>query len=144
MCYVKNRIIKGGLNIPRLHKSKGDSGATKSNKITLDGKKRKLIDFLTNPECQLTITAMCHEVGISRSTFYDWLSNDKFIEFLNKKIDNYANSELSAVWKALITKAKYGDVQAIKLYFEMLNKYKQKVELSGNVVFIAGEDDIPD
>lgn len=126
------------------HKSKGDEGATKSNKITLDGKKRQLADLLTNPDCRATITEICEKVGIARSTFYDWLTSEKFTKMLDDKINSFANSELTNVWKALIAKCKTGDVQAIKLYFEMVNKYKQKVELGGNVVVFMGEGDIAD
>lgn len=108
------------------------------------GKKRKLAELLVNPDCELNITQMCKEIGVSRQTFYVWQNDSEFRAYLNWLIDSYTDSELANVWKALIKKAVSGDVSAQKLYMELKNKYKQELKIDSNVVFISGEEEILD
>lgn len=107
--------------------------ATKSNKITISGKKRELAEMLANPDFNGTVTQLCEHIGVARSTFYKWLNDSEFLDYIQSLIDKYTDSELAAVWKALISECKNGNVQAIKLYFELKGKYKTNVELSGSV-----------
>lgn len=106
------------------------------------GKKRKMAELLVNPDCDLTVTQMCEEIGVSRTAFYNWQKDSDFNGYVNHLIDNYTDSELSNIWKALIGKAKTGSTEAIKLYFELKGKYKQQVDINGGVVFISGEDEL--
>lgn len=117
---------------------------TKSNSGRLTGKKLKMAQLLTDPEQKMTVTEMCYVVGIARSTFYQWMDSEEFRTQLDRMIDQYTDGELANVWKALIRKATLGDVNAIKLYFEMKGRYKQELDISGGVVFISGEDEIPE
>lgn len=105
---------------------------TKSKKTGLNRKQIKIAEMLSNPEFSGTITQLCQEVGIARSTFYDWLDKDEFREYLDNLIDKYTDSELSRVWKVLIRKIEEGDLTAIKLYFELKGKYKQGVGVKIN------------
>ena len=41
-------------------------------------------------------------------------------------INRYTDGEVGSVWKALLKKCKSGDIQAIKLYFELKGKYGDK------------------
>ncbi len=108
------------------------------------GRKRKLAEMLVNPDCELNVTQICEKIGISRQTFYNWQSETDFRGYVNWLIDSYTDSELANVWKALIKKAVSGDVAAQKLYMELKNKYKQELKIDSNVVFISGEEEIPD
>lgn len=112
-------------------------------KIQFSEKKRELAELLTNPDERLSVTEVCARVGISRKTFYVWMDNPDYRDYINKLIDSYTDSENANIWKALINKAVGGDVAAQKLYFELKDKYRNKVEMSGNVVIFSGEDDIP-
>ncbi len=98
--------------------------------------------LLANPEYTGTITELVAQVGISRATFYRWLDEDEYKQFVNALIDKYTDSELSTVWKALIEQCKNGNTQAIKLYFELKGKYKQALDISGDVkvIFEGGEN----
>ena len=107
--------------------------ATKSNKIKYSGKRAKMAEMLTNPDFTGTVTELCETVGVARSTFYKWMDDKDYLNYVESLIDKYADSELSTVWKALIKKCKAGDVQAIKLYFELKGKYLNKVEVSGSI-----------
>ena len=96
--------------------------ATKTDKTGLKPKQRKLAEMLANPEYSGTITEICQACEIARTTFYKWMDLPKFRGHLNDLIGKYADSELSTVWKALVRKCATGDVQAMRLYFEMREK----------------------
>ena len=100
-----------------------------------------MAELLVNPDCDLSIKAMCEQLGVSRATFYNWQRESDFKGYVNFLIDSYTDSELANVWKALIKKALNGDVQAQKLFFEMKGKYKQEVNISGGAVIIVDDLD---
>ena len=107
----------------------------------LKPKQRKLAEMLCNPDINDSVTAMCEKVNVSRQTFYRWLhENPDFNRYIEWLVENYTNSELANAWKALVKKANSGNVEALKLFFEMKGKYKQTVNLNQGVVFITGED----
>ena len=113
------------------------------NNLKFSGKKVEVAELLTNPNEILSITEVCSRASISRNTFYRWMDDPDYRDYINKLIDSYTDSENANVWKALINKAVGGDVAAQKLYFELKDKYRNKVEMSGNVVIFSGEGDIP-
>ena len=112
--------------------------ATKSNKNgvygiypRVRGKKRKFAEELANPEFDGTISELCLKHDVARSTYYRWCEEDaEFIGYVNYLIDKYTDSELANVWRAVISKAKCGSVEAQRLYFELKGKYKQKVVIT--------------
>lgn len=106
--------------------------ATKSNELTLNGKKKEMAETLASPDFNGNITNLCAKIGVARSTFYKWLDDKVFVAYINELIDKFTDSELSSVWKSLIYRAKDGDVQAIKLYFELKGKYKTTVDVNAN------------
>lgn len=122
--------------------------ATKSNndgyypKVT--GKRRKAAERLVDPEFDGNISALCKEIGVARSTFYRWMDDADFKGYLDYLITKYTDSELANVWRATIKSAVEGNPSSQKLFFELKGKYKQQVEVGGGVVFISGEDDIPE
>ncbi len=88
------------------------------------------------------INKICEDVGIKTSTFYGWYKNAEFKEHLTKLINNYIESELVNMWKAVVDSAKNGNLQALKLLFDFKNLQSQKAEKSESVIFISGEDKI--
>lgn len=99
------------------------------------GKQKKVAEVLANPDYTGTITDLINSVGVPRTTFYRWLDDERYVSYINSLIDKYTDSELASVWKSLITKCKRGDVQAIKLYFELKGKYTAKIQtnISANI-----------
>jgi hypothetical protein len=97
---------------------------TKSDKTILKGKKLKMAELLANPEFTGTNKNIYEAVGISHDTFYKWIKDNDVIEYTENLINKYTDGELGAIWKALIKKCKSGEIQAIKLYFELKGKYK--------------------
>ena len=132
--------------------------ATKMDKYKPSGKKLLMAKYLADPEFQGTITELCFLVGVARSTFYDWIGDTDFRTYVDELIDKYTDSELSRVWKALMKLIDKGDIQAIKLYFELKGKYKdtigrnsvKKEEQSNLLQLLAGTgedidtDDLPE
>ena len=59
------------------------------------------------------------EVGVSRKTFYAWMKDKRYVDYVNAHLDQYTNGELPGVWRALINQCLRGNTQAMKLYFEM-------------------------
>ena len=98
---------------------------TKRNKTVLGKKQLKAAEMLSNPDFSGTITQLCERIGVARSTFYRWLDDETFRDYVDGLIDRYTDSELSRVWKALMRRVDVGDIQAIKLYFELKGRYKQ-------------------
>ena len=78
-----------------------------------------MADLLLNPEDRRTKTEKMKEVGVSRKTFYRWMKDKRYIDYINSQLDQYTDGELAEVWKALINQCKRGNIQAIKLFFEM-------------------------
>lgn len=99
--------------------------------------------LLVNSEFLGTVTELCKQAGISRSTYYRWLENPCYTKYLNDVIEKYTDAELAAVWKALLSQAKGGNVTAIKLYFDIKGKHRQITD-AASVVVLAGDDEIAD
>ncbi len=116
---------------------------TKGKFPNLKPKQRKLAEMLCDPDNDMTITAICKELKVSRQTFYNWQKNMSFNGYVEFLIDSFTDSELPRAWKTLIKRAVVdGNIEALKLFFSMKDKYKEELNVKGNVVFIGGEDDI--
>ena len=96
----------------------------------LTKKQINAIDLFVNPKVT-SITEIADKAGVARKTIYTWLDDEKFNEVLNEKIDKFVNSQTAGVWKSLIANAIDGDTRAIKLFFEMQGKYKDRKEITG-------------
>lgn len=117
-------------------------GLIKTDEIKLTGKRLRMAELLANPEFRGTNKALYEAVGISHDTFYKWIKDDEILSCAEKLVDKYTDAELGAVWKALIARCKIGDVQAIKLYFELKGRYNKSLNISG-VGIVQIVDDIP-
>lgn len=82
-------------------------------------KQIKMAELLINPEDRRTKEAKCKEVGITYKTLWTWMKDERFVNYMNSQIDKYVNGEMADVWRALLAKCKRGDIQAIKLLFEV-------------------------
>jgi len=96
----------------------------------LTKKQINAIDLFVNPKVT-SITETADKAGVARKTIYTWLDDENFNEVLNEKIDKFVNSQTAGVWKSLIANAIDGDTRAIKLFFEMQGKYKDRKEITG-------------
>lgn len=84
----------------------------------------QLCEMLADPEYALmSKTKIAEKIGISRQRLYVYMSRQRVLEYMNALVAYYTDLEMPGVWKALVKKAKAGDMGAIKLYFEMKGKY---------------------
>ena len=104
----------------------------KSAENRISPKQSQAAVLLADPTFTGTITDMCDKIGISRQTFYRWMSTSDFRSYVDGLISIYTDAELSKAWKALMKLVDRGDIQAIKLFFELKGKYKTGVAISGN------------
>ena len=80
----------------------------------------KMVELLLNPDDRRTKSEKIAEVGIARQTFYGWMKDKRFTDYLDAQIELYTNGEIFEIWKALVNAAKRGNVAAIKLFFDMM------------------------
>lgn len=113
-------------------------------KQPFSGKRLQAAQMLASPDFNGTVTELIRELDVSRATFYRWMGEREYLDFISSLIDRYTDSELASVWKALIRQCKAGDISAIRLYFELKGKYRQQIDLGGSVVFISGEEKLED
>ncbi|MDQ7094200.1 phBC6A51 family helix-turn-helix protein [Desulfosporosinus sp. PR] len=78
-----------------------------------------MAELLLNPEDRRTKQEKCNEVGIAFTTLWKWMKDKRYVDYVNSQLDQYTNSELTDIWKSLIMQCKRGNIQAIKLFFEM-------------------------
>ncbi len=104
------------------------------------GKRRKAAEMLAKPDFSGTITELIETVGVPRTTFYRWLEDEQYISYINSLIERYTDSELAAVWKALVKECKKGNVQAIKLFFELKGKYSANIKIESPFAGLTTEE----
>lgn len=123
--------------------------ASKLDKYGLDvitPKQKKAAAMLADPTFTGTISDLCEEIGVARSTFYNWMESAVFRTYVDSLIGVYTDAELSKAWKALMRLVDRGDIQAIKLFFELKGKYKaagagsESDKLDGLIAAIRGVD----
>lgn len=92
---------------------------TNSSNSIVDPRMIIAAELLANPDFSGTKEDVAREAGVTRQTLYRWLRNPDFVELVNSLVTQYANAELAMVWKSLCKRIQDGDMQAIKLYFEL-------------------------
>lgn len=115
-----------------------DVGTTENK---LNSKQKKAAEFLIADSFDMDLTGICEKIGISINTFIQWLETDEFCGYIENLTGKAVIENFPAVWKSLLEQCKKGNVQAIKLYFELKDKYKQDTDTAAKLVNIL--DDIP-
>lgn len=75
-----------------------------------------------------TVTALCQACGVPRTTFYRWMADPTFLQYLEGLIERYTDGALAEVWKALVRECKRGSVPAMRLFFELKGRFKGERE----------------
>jgi uncharacterized HAD superfamily protein len=102
-----------------MERKKAKRKVRKSKEWKPNVKQIKMSELLLNPEDRRTKQEKCKEVGITTKTLWKWMNDNRYVEYVNSQLDQYTNGELAEVWRALINQCKRGNIQAIKLFFEM-------------------------
>lgn len=141
MCvYACVRDIKRLTEVKKLAKLNYFPDEVQNYYKMLKPKQRTVAEALVNPDDERSIKELCDEVGISRTTFYNWQKQPEFTGYVKVLIECLTSSCLPKAWKQISKKIDKGDMEAIRMLFEL------KGELSGgnsnnqNVVIFTGED----
>lgn len=116
--------------------------------------------MLVDPSDNRTKTDKIKAAGLTERTFYRWMSDTRYISYVNSLTDKYTNAALPGAWKALIRQCDLGNIQAIKFLFELkrmnpaindkLEIELQRLEIERAKLAImeakasGGSEDIPD
>lgn len=119
---------------------------TKTERNIIDARMAIAAELLANPDFSGTKEEIAREAGVSRTTLYRWLRNPDFVALVNQLVAQYADAELAMVWKSLCKQIKAGNLQAIRLYFELRERGKQTAsnqlqDQTSKLYETLGEDD---
>lgn len=92
-------------------------------------KQKKLAQLLADPTDDRTNQEKAEEAGVSLRTFYRYIKDMRFIEYVNSLVPQETDREIASIWRSLCNQAKKGNVQAIRLFFEAKGIYKPKTEI---------------
>ena len=98
-------------------------------------KQVKVVGLLLDIENCFSKSEVCKRARVSPKTLGSWFEDHDFVAFFNAQIALIVKGAVADVWQALIKKASGGDVSAMKLFFELTGKYKERKEVTGK----AGE-----
>lgn len=110
---------------------------------SVKGKKRKVAEAVVDPDDERTITELCKDFKISRTTFYNWQRDSDFMGYVNYLIESFTTSIIPKAWKQISKKIDKGDMEAIKMLLEVKGKLQKDTSINNNVVVFTGENDIP-
>lgn len=83
----------------------------------------RYIAAMLDPEVKPTISARCHAIGISRSSFYEAQGSAQFVQWLEAQLMQVVGTEHQEVRTALVRKCVTGDLEAIRLWHELYGNY---------------------
>lgn len=105
----------------------------------------KLIEWLATPKLDRkpkTQKQLAVEIGTDESTLSDWKKKSGFMDEVRVIAREYLKDELPEIYGALITKAKSGDVPAIKLAMEMTKEFVPSQKIDANITASLRWEDI--
>jgi hypothetical protein len=74
-------------------------------------------------ERNLTRKAQGEKIGVTERTIHNWKERLDVINYTNELVEYYTDWAIAGVWKALVKSAQKGNVSAMRLFFEMKQKY---------------------
>lgn len=98
---------------------------TNSENTVIDARMAIAAELLANPDFSGTKSDIAEKAGVTSRTLYRWLRTPDFVALVNQLVAQYADAELAMVWKSLCKQIKAGNLQAIRLYFELRERSKQ-------------------
>lgn len=98
-------------------KNRGEGGLTRYGKRMNPVIRQRIIDVLSDPASdRLSLKELAAKAGVSRRTFSAYRV-DELLDEVAKRRTQISGEDLLAVERALLTKAKDGDVSAAKLLY---------------------------
>lgn len=105
----------------------------------------RFIEWLALPKSQRkpkTQALIAVDIGVHETTLSDWKKIPGFMDTVTTLTRNQVRDAMADVYGALVKAAANGDVQAMKLFFEMSGEYtpKQKVDLDIDVSKLSDDE----
>lgn len=128
----------------KVNKSEDIAVTMKGMYPNLKSKQRKVAEALVDPDDERTVSQLCKDFGISRTTFYNWQHDSEFMGYVECLVDHYTTSIIPKAWKQIGKKVDEGNMEAIRMLLEVKGKLqKESAVNNNNVVIFTGEDEIP-
>ena len=108
------------------------------------GKKKKLLEVAQIPGLNRTLTALCKEAGVSRTSFYNWVEKDEdFRSAWNTVWELAIDKYMPSVVAAQVKEAQDGSTPAAKYLSELSGKMKREIDvnLGGDITVVIEEDE---
>ena len=111
-------------------------------------RQQKYIKILADPSEDRTQEGVAKELNVTRAALYKWRQLPGFWEEVGKLVQDGTAQRMSRVWNRLLSQCERGNVQAMRLLFqlrgELVEKQEQKHEFEGGppvINFITKGDD---
>jgi hypothetical protein len=110
-------------------------GEDLSDAIGLKPKQRLCIEimargFFEDSDERVNITNVCKRVGITRQTYYRWMTDPKFASYYASQVRYMAKSALKPIIDSVVGQAAKGNIQAAKLFLQYVNELDNNVNLT--------------
>jgi len=86
----------------------------------------KALAFAWDHDYDFTVSALCEQVGVSRTAWYHWQETPAFLDWWAEGREAHAVQNLPKVWSAMLRKAEAGDVRAARLVMERFDPEYQR------------------
>jgi hypothetical protein len=98
----------------------------------------KLAFVVIDPRVKRTVVEFCKVADVNRSTYYEAITNPKWVAFKNELAKRFTEDSLGDAWVSLRHQIKLGNMKAIRLLFELRGDLVQRTE-SHNISETAEE-----
>ena len=94
-------------------------------------KQAALLEVAQNPGLKRTVSAVCEEAGVDRSSFYSWIKDPNFKAAWEESWHLAIKRQMSGVVAAQVNQALDGDTAAARFLADLAGMMKVKSEQSG-------------
>ena len=99
----------------------------------LDPRQLMLANLLLNLHDRRSIREKLKTVQVSQQQYNAWMRQPQFTEYLRKRGEAMFKGSDHEAYKSLVTAVSRGDVNALKLFFEMRGIYTPKLNIDVNI-----------
>ena len=96
---------------------------------------RDAFGIITNPTNKKDMGAKLKQAGITYAQYRAWLKQPHFADYITKISEHMLNEHVADVHTKVVEKAAGGDIQAMRLYYELTGRHdpqkQQMVDLNG-------------
>lgn len=106
-----------------------------ADRTTLSPEQIFCVAILTNPTNRKPLATKLKTAGVTYATYRAWLKQPLFQQYITKISEDMLGEHVADVHTKVVEKATGGDIQAIKLYYELTGRHdpqrQQMVDLNG-------------